>query len=142
VPTGASGSASTIDTTAAADAAMAAADRAIRATTTTAAAPAPGSRTDTAAGPPRPVQGTRPAAADITTATTVDEAAARLASDLRAVPGIERFAALRLADLETAGPRPLRTMWRLAREQLDQRYGGLTIGELIDRYAGGRRPPA
>jgi hypothetical protein len=30
-------------------------------------------------------------------------------------------------------------MWRIAREQLGERYGQLTIGELIDRY-GGRRP--
>ena len=64
----------------------------------------------------------------------------RLATDLRAVPGIERFAALRLADLETGGPRPLRTMWRVSREQLDQRYGGMTIGELLDRYGGAARP--
>ena len=27
-------------------------------------------------------------------------------------------------------------MWRIARDQLDERYGGLTIGELIDRYGG------
>ena len=85
--------------------------------------------------PPRP-------AADITAATTLDEAAVKLASDLRAVPGIERFAAVRLADLESGGPRPLRTMWRISREQLDQRYGQLTIGELIDRYGGGLTPPA
>ena len=50
-----------------------------------------------AAGPPGR---RRPARADITPETTVDEAARRLASDLRAVPGIERFAAVRLADLE------------------------------------------
>ena len=28
-------------------------------------------------------------------------------------------------------------MWRVAREQLDERYGQLTIGELIDRYGSG-----
>ena len=55
-------------------------------------------------------------------------------------PGIERFAGFRLGDLETRGPRPLRLMWQISREQLDQRYGQLTIGELIDRY--GRRHPA
>jgi hypothetical protein len=32
-------------------------------------------------------------------------------------------------------------MWRISREQLEQRYGQLTIGELIDRY-GGAPPPA
>jgi hypothetical protein len=56
------------------------------------------------------------------------------------VPGIERFAAVRLEELERAGPRPLRTMWRIAREQLDERFGQLTIGELIERYGGGRGP--
>ena len=33
-------------------------------------------------------------------------------------------------------------MWQFSREQLDQRYGQLTIGELIDRYGGGTQPPA
>ena len=125
---------------AAADEAMAAADAAIR--KTTAATAAPGAKTDTAAGPARPARGARPASADITSATSMDEAAVKLASDLRAVPGIERFAAVRLADLESGGPRPLRTMWRISREQLDQRYGQLTIGELIDRYGGDLTPPA
>ena len=63
-------------------------------------------------------------------------------SDLRAVPGIERFATVRLGDLDQAGPRPLRTMWRISRDQLDQSYGQMTIGELIDRYGGGLTPPA
>jgi hypothetical protein len=27
-------------------------------------------------------------------------------------------------------------MWRIARDQLDQRYGDLTIGQVIDRYRG------
>ncbi len=30
----------------------------------------------------------------------------------------------------------------IPRKQLDQRYGQLTIGELIDRYGGGTQPPA
>ena len=61
---------------------------------------------------------------------------------IRAVPGIERFATVRLGDLDQAGPRPLRTMWRISRDQLDQSYGQMTIGELIDRYGGGLTPPA
>ena len=134
-----------IDTAAAADAAMAAADKAIKAAgaTPAAAAPEPAKpttpKTDTAAGPARPAP--RPASADITTDMTVEEAATRLASDLRAVPGIERFATVRLGDLDQAGPRPLRTMWRISRDQLDQRYGQMTIGELIDTYGGGLTPP-
>jgi flotillin len=122
------------------DAAIADAEQAVR----EASAP-PVARTDTAAGPARPAPSattSRPASAGITRQTTLDDAATRLAADLRAVPGIERFAAVRLNELERSGPRPLRTMWRIAREQLDERYGALTIGELMERYAGGRGPSA
>jgi flotillin len=128
------------------DAALASADRAIRAATAPPAVVAtpvtatPAARTDRAAGPARPAA-RPPASAEITRETTLDEAAGRLASDLRAIPGIERFAMTRLADLETGGPRPLRSMWRISRERLEQRYGQLTIGELIERY-GGAPPPA
>ncbi|CAN5467192.1 hypothetical protein BH20CHL7_BH20CHL7_06310 [soil metagenome] len=110
------------------DTALAEADRAIRA----ASAPAT-PRTDTAAGPPRPA---RPSSADNTRDTTIDEAAHRLASDLLAVPGIQRFREVRLAQLDTSGPRPLRAMWRVARERVDERFGQLTIGELLDRFGG------
>jgi flotillin len=133
-----------IETAAAADAAMAAADKAIKAASTTPAATAPAGgpskpKTDTAAGPARPA--TRPASADITSETTVEDAASKLASDLRAIPGIERFTTVRLGTLDQAGPRPLRTMWRISRDQLDQRYSQMTIGELIERYAGDQTPP-
>jgi flotillin len=105
-------------------------------------------RTDTAAGPARPARTTSPAsaataaaasaaaaAAGITPETTVDAAARRLATDLRAIPGIERFGAVKLAELERSGPRPLRTMWRVASEHLDAQYGQLTIGELLEMYS-------
>ncbi len=116
--------------------ALAGADKAMRA-----AATAPDAWTDTAAGPPRPARRVL-ASAETSAETALDEAALRLASDLRAVPGIERFTRLRLVDLETGGPRPLRTMWRISRAQLEERYGLLTIGDLIERYGGGARPPA
>ena len=126
------------------NAALASADEAIRKATGTASDTAK-ARTDTAAGPARPSRATLEAAgldaAGVTRETTVDEAARKLAVELRDVPGIERFGGLRLADLETGGPRPLRTMWRIARDQLDERYGGLTIGELIERYGGDVPPP-
>jgi flotillin len=113
------------------DAALADADRAIRA----AATPAPAvPLTDSAAGP------ARPASLDITRETTVDDAARRLATDLRALPGIEQFIDVRLTQLDDAGPRPLRTLWRLARAQVGEQVGGMTIGELIDRYGSGARP--
>jgi flotillin len=87
--------------------------------------------TDRAIAPPRP------ASAAIGRETSLDEAATRLASDLRSIPGIERFGKVKLAELDRSGPRPLRTIWRIAREQLDARYGELTIGEVLDRYRGG-----
>ena len=77
--------------------------------------------------------------------TTVNAAAQRLARDLQAIPGIERFGALRLGELDRAGPRPLRTMWRIARDELGERYGEMTIGEVLDRYGrreGAAGPPA
>jgi flotillin len=123
----------------AADAALAAADEAIRAAAATAA---PGQLTDSAIGPARPATTGRPASADIDATTTVDDAILKLASDLRSIPGIERFGTIRLADLDRAGPRPIRNLWRVSRDQLDARYGQLTIGELVDRYGGGARPQA
>ncbi|HET7182497.1 MAG TPA: hypothetical protein VFI15_09730, partial [Candidatus Limnocylindrales bacterium] len=64
------------------------------------------------------------------------EAASALADELMRIPGIQRFGDMRLRDLDATGPRPLRTMWRIARDQLDSRYGDLTIGQVIDRYSG------
>jgi hypothetical protein len=108
------------------------------------AKPAPtATGTDRAIGAPRPAVG-RPASVDIRSDTTLDEAAVRLASDLESIPGIERFGGLRLSELERSGPRPLRTLWRIARERVDARYGQMTIGELLDRARerGGRGPSA
>ena len=68
--------------------------------------------------------------------STVDEAASALADELMRIPGIQRFGDMRLRDLDATGPRPLRTMWRIARDQLDSRYGDLTIGQVIDQYHG------
>jgi uncharacterized membrane protein YgcG len=74
--------------------------------------------------------------------TTVNVAAQRLARSLQAVPGIERFSELRLGELDRAGPRSLQTMWRIARSELADTYGNMTIGEILDRYAGRRGGPA
>ena len=81
-----------------------------------------------------------PAAAGITRDTTINVTAQRLARDLAAIPGIERFGSLRLGELDRAGPRPLRTMWRIARGQLADRYGEMTIGEIVDRFGPGAGP--
>ena len=71
------------------------------------------------------------------TDTTVNVAAQRLARDLQAIPGIERFGRSASAELDRTGPRPLRTMWRIARSELGERYGEMTIGEVLDRYGPG-----
>ncbi|MCI0344395.1 MAG: hypothetical protein L0221_02980 [Chloroflexi bacterium] len=84
---------------------------------------------DRATGPARP----SPAITGVTRETTLDDAFGRLANDLRTIPGIERFGSLRLQELERAGPRPLRAIWRVARDRLDERYGQLTIGDVLER---------
>jgi flotillin len=78
-----------------------------------------------------------PAVAGISRESTLTQAAEALAGDLSRIPGIQRFGDMRLADLESAGPRPLRTMWRIARDRLERDYGQMTIGEMLDRYRGG-----
>ena len=96
---------------------------------------------DRAIGQPTPAPSAatapKPAAADLTRESTLDEAAEALAEDLMRIPGIQRFGGVRLSDLDDIGPRPLRTMWRIARDRLERDYGQLTIGEIIDRYRGG-----
>jgi hypothetical protein len=81
-------------------------------------------------------------ATGITRDTTVNVAAQRLARDLAAIPGIVRFGAIKLGELDRAGPRPLRTMWRIARGQLADRYGEMTIDDLVDRFGRGSGPSA
>ncbi len=67
---------------------------------------------------------------------TMSEAAQHLAAALRAVPGVDRYGALRLADLERSGPGPLRTLWHAASGELENRYGNVTIREFLDRARG------
>jgi pyruvate/2-oxoglutarate dehydrogenase complex dihydrolipoamide acyltransferase (E2) component len=112
--------------------------RAGRSTPAGAAAAAPSPSQAAAPSPTAPAAAASPlpAIGRLARESTLDDAAAALAGDLRSVPGIERFGRMRLADLDRTGPRPLRTMWRIARDQLDERYGQLTIGEIIDRYSG------
>jgi pyruvate/2-oxoglutarate dehydrogenase complex dihydrolipoamide acyltransferase (E2) component len=128
----------TIDPTAAFARASEAMSRAGRSTPAGAAAAAPSPSQAAAPSPTAPAAAASPlpAIGRLARESTLDDAAAALAGDLRSVPGIERFGRMRLADLDRTGPRPLRTMWRIARDQLDERYGQLTIGEIIDRYSG------
>jgi flotillin len=76
-------------------------------------------------------------------ASTLSESAVKLAEELQRVPGIERFGGTRLRDLERSGPRTLRTLWGAARDDLETRYGDVTIGMLLEEYersSGGRAP--
>ncbi len=122
----------------------AAVDAAVRDTPTNGAAhpPAVPGPATTPPTPPAAAPITPPARPPADVQSGLDRVALRLANDLRGVPGIERFAAMRLGDLERAGPRPLRTIWRIASEQLDSRYRDVTIGELMDRALEDPRPPA
>jgi hypothetical protein len=114
----------------AADKARTAVDRAMAtpgASSTASTPPAPS---------PTPPAAAPPALAGLERESTLTEAAEALADDLMRIPGIQRFGDVRLADLDDSGPRPLRTMWRVARDKLEGDYGQLTIGEIIDRYRG------
>ena len=76
-------------------------------------------------------------------ASTLSDSAVKLAQELQRVPGIERFGGTRLRDLERSGPRTLRTLWGAARDELETRYGDVTIGMLLDEYersSGGGAP--
>ena len=76
-------------------------------------------------------------AAGLSEASTLSESAVRLAEELQRIPGIERFGGTRLRDLERSGPRTLRSLWAVARDDLQARYGDVTIGVLLDAYEKG-----
>jgi len=85
------------------------------------------------------------AAAEATTASAVttakggveaaqDEAARLLATKLRDIPNVSDYAHLRLSEVGSSGPRPMRVLWRIAEAQVGKRYGGMTVGELMTRF--------
>jgi flotillin len=57
-----------------------------------------------------------------------------LADQLRRIPNIQVYDALRLVDLETRGPLPARGVWQTAKDALLKDYGNLTVGELLQRF--------
>jgi len=57
-----------------------------------------------------------------------------LADQLRRIPDIQVYDALRLTDLESRGPATARGVWATAKEVLARDYGKLTIGELLQRF--------
>jgi hypothetical protein len=68
--------------------------------------------------------------------TPLSEAASILANELRRVPDVDRHLDLVLNDVDSRGPRLLRSAWRLGRGRLAERYGNLTVGDFIDRFGG------
>jgi flotillin len=59
-----------------------------------------------------------------------------LADQLRRVPDIRVYDALRLSDLETKGPAAARAVWTTAKSVLAQEYGSTTIGDLLTEFQG------
>jgi flotillin len=72
--------------------------------------------------------------------TTLAEAASMLAEQLRGIPGVERYADLPLAELDQRGPRPVRAAWASASNQLAERYGNMTVGQLLTRFRRDQKP--
>jgi hypothetical protein len=56
-----------------------------------------------------------------------------LADQLRRVPDIGVYSALRLSDLSNRGPASARGIWTTAKDVLEKDYGSVTIGELLNR---------
>jgi hypothetical protein len=59
-----------------------------------------------------------------------------LADQLRRIPDIQVYDALRLSDLETRGPAAARGVWATAKQAMNQEYGKVTIGDLLQRFQG------
>ncbi len=70
--------------------------------------------------------------------TPAAEAARILAQELSQVPGIQRYRATRLEELGDRGPRSARLLWRAVGERLNEEYGSLTIGELLEKFEAAR----
>jgi hypothetical protein len=64
----------------------------------------------------------------------VNEWARWLADQLRHIPDIQVYDALRLSDLETKGPAAARGVWATGKQVLSQDFGKVTIGDLLQRF--------
>jgi flotillin len=112
-------------------------------TTPPAAAASTPSAASTAA-PATPIQNATAAAAATTAAAVTtartglevseDEAARLLATKLREIPNVSDYAHLRLSEVASGGPRPIRILWRIAEAQVGKRYAAMTVGELMTRF--------
>ena len=63
-----------------------------------------------------------------------DDAARLLATKLREIPNVSEYTHLRLTEVGSSGPRPLRILWRIAEPQVGKRYGAMTVGEFMKRF--------
>ena len=63
-----------------------------------------------------------------------DDAARLLAVKLRDIPNVSDYMHLRLSEVGSSGPRPMRVLWRIAEAQVGKRYGAMTVGELMSRF--------
>ena len=112
-------------------------------TTSGTAAAAPTTATGGQSQASRTMQGATDAAAATAAAVSTakigaeaaeDEAARLLAAKLRDVPNVSDYVHLRLSEVGSSGPRPMRVLWRIAEAQIGKRYGAMTVGELMTRF--------
>ena len=102
-----------------------------------AAAPTTATNAQSTTPAPSTIEGATAAAA--ATATTgleeaQDDAARLLATKLREIPNVSDYSHLRLSEVGSSGPRPMRILWRIAEAQVGKRYGSMTVGELMTRF--------
>ena len=57
-----------------------------------------------------------------------------MADQLRQVPDIKNYSAVRLKDLVEQGPAAARGMWATAREALSEQYGDVTVDDLLKQF--------
>jgi len=57
-----------------------------------------------------------------------------VADQLRRVPDIQVYEALRLNDLVSRGPASARAVWTTANQVLGKDYGNVTIADLLKRF--------
>jgi flotillin len=119
------------------DAIKRASDSMSAATAATAAVGAPLPPVPPLSMPPTPHASGHGRLASLTADTPISEAASILAEELRRVPGVEDHLDLRLRQLESRGPAPLRDLWQTAKDRLGSELGGMSLGEVIARYGGG-----
>jgi hypothetical protein len=57
-----------------------------------------------------------------------------MADQLRRVPDIQVYGALKLNDLIAHGPAPARGVWNTAKQVLGKDYGDVTVADLLKRF--------